>query len=100
VDINDTDSPLFCDRCTKQLHPGDGDFFVIRIEACADPTPPVFSLDDLQRDHRQEIARLCDELSRLSEQELNDQIYRRLTIFLCGVCYAQWIENPTGSWGN
>ncbi len=96
MDTTDTESPLFCDRCTKELHPGDGDFYVVRIEAFADPTPPAFSLDDLQRDHRHEIAQLFAQLNDLSEQELNDQVYRRLTIFLCGLCYAQWIENPAG----
>ena len=96
MDISESQSPLFCDRCSKQLHPGDGDFYVVRIEAFADPTPPSFSLDDLQRNHRQEIAQLCSQLDDFSEQELKDQVYRRLTLFLCGSCYAGWIENPTG----
>jgi hypothetical protein len=96
METHGTESPLFCDRCTKELFPGDGDFFVVRIEAVADPTPPEFSLDDLQRDHREEIARLFAQLNEFSEQELKDQVFRRLTIFLCGSCYAQWIENPAG----
>ena len=35
----------------------------------------------------------------LSEQELIDQVYRRLTIHLCEPCYRQWIENPAGKSG-
>ena len=96
MDTVPTDSPLFCNRCNRELHPGDGNFYVIRIEAIADPTPPEFSLDDLRRDHRQEIEDLLNQMKDLSERELADQVYRQLTIFLCGPCYVQWIENPTG----
>jgi hypothetical protein len=94
---NQNDSPLFCDRCSQELRPGQGDFYVVQIEAFADPSPPDFSLEDLQRDHRQEYARLLAQLQGLSAREAMDQVYRRLTIFLCGPCYRQWIENPTGS---
>jgi hypothetical protein len=90
------ESPLFCDRCSKELHAGQGNFYVVKIEAIADPAPPVFSAEDLERDHRAEIARLVAELDGLSEREAMDQVYRRLTIYLCEPCYRVWIENPAG----
>jgi hypothetical protein len=89
-------TPLFCDRCTATLHPGDGDFFVVRIEAVADPTPPVFSEDDLRRDHRREIQRLFDQMKDKTEHELVEQVYRRLTLYLCQPCYRRWMEDPVG----
>jgi hypothetical protein len=96
MDESSSPSPLFCDRCSKEIHPGRADFYVVRIEAIADPTPPEFTLEDLERDHRAEFARLCESLQNLSEREALEQVYRRLTIFLCHACYAQWIENPAG----
>ncbi len=66
----------------------------MRIEALADPSPPRFSEDDLKLDPRAEIERLFRQMSGLSEQELIDQIYRRLVLYLCGPCYRQWIEDP------
>jgi hypothetical protein len=39
--------PLLCDRCGVELTPGKGDFYVVRIEAVADPTPPRFTEEDL-----------------------------------------------------
>ena len=90
------DSPLFCDRCSRCLTPGHGDFYVVRIVAVADPAPPEFDEQDLQRDHRAEIERLVAELEGLSPQEAMDQVYRRVTITLCGACYRGWIENPAG----
>jgi hypothetical protein len=50
----------------------------------------------LARNHREEFARLCAALEQLSEREALDQVYRRLTLFLCNACYRQWIEQPAG----
>jgi hypothetical protein len=88
--------PPFCDRCSRKLTPGEGSFYVVRIEAFADPTPPSFSAEDLRRDAKAEIERLVSEMEELSGQEAMDQVYRRLTLYLCGPCYRQWIEKPTG----
>lgn len=88
--------PKFCDRCGVELTPGDGSFYVVKIEALADPTPPSFSSEDLHRDAQAEIERLIAEMRDLSEQELMDQVYRRVTLYLCIGCYRPWIENPTG----
>ena len=85
---------LMCARCGVELTPGKGNFYVVRIEAVADPTPPRFSEEDLQHDFRAEIERLIDQMRDLSEQELVDQVYRRLILHLCGPCYRQWIEDP------
>jgi hypothetical protein len=89
-------SPLLCARCSAELTPGKGDFYIVRIEAVADPTPPSFSEDDLKRDHRAEIERLVSQMRDLSEQEAMYQVYRRLVLCLCGPCYRDWIENPVG----
>ena len=88
--------PLWCARCRSELTPGAGDFYAVRIEAMADPTPPKFSADDLERDTQAEIARLIHQMRDLSERELMDQVYRRVVLYLCGPCYRQWIENPVG----
>jgi hypothetical protein len=96
MDQNDRafDAPLLCARCTRELTPGAGDFYLVRIEAMADPTPPSFSAEDLARDPRAEIERLLAAMRDLSERELVDQVYRRLFLYLCTACYRQWIEDP------
>jgi hypothetical protein len=90
-------TPVFCARCAVELQPGRGDFYVVRIEALADPTPPSFSEEDLARDPRAEIAALLARMEGLSERELSEQVYRRLVLHLCAGCYRQWIENPVGA---
>jgi hypothetical protein len=94
--MSNDDTPLFCDRCAKQLVPGKGDFYVVRIEAVADPSPPVFDDEDLEKDPREEIDRLIEQSRELTEQELLDQVFRRVTIYLCLRCYREWIEHPAG----
>ena len=86
---------LCCNRCRMDLKPGEGNFYMVRIEALADPTPPNFSTEDLQRDPRLEIEQLLEQMRCMSAQEAMDQVYRQVIIYLCGPCYRQWIEDPT-----
>lgn len=90
-------SPLFCDRCACELEPGRGKFYVVRIEAFADPTPPSLTQEDLERDIADEMDRLVDALGDLSPQEALDQVHRRMTLHLCNACYQRWIEDPAGA---
>ena len=42
------------------------------------------------------IERLLDELHDIPEQELMEQVYRRLTLYLCAAGYRPWTENSAG----
>jgi len=93
----DRNMPLiFCRRCGAELQPGRVNFYRVTIEAVADPTPPTISAEELAIDVRPQIERLLAQLAGLSEEEAMAQVYRRLTLYLCGSCYRTWIENPTG----
>jgi DNA-directed RNA polymerase subunit RPC12/RpoP len=82
-----------CARCGAELQEGRGELYVVNIEAFADPTL-VLTDEDLQRDVQAERQRLLEAVSTLSEQEAMDQVYRRLTAYLCSRCYFKWIERP------
>jgi hypothetical protein len=90
------DSPLLCSRCLKLLEPGRGNFYVVTIDAVADPSPPIIEPGDLQRDLRHDWREVVAALADTSPQEALDQVYRRMTIHLCLGCFAEWIENPAG----
>jgi hypothetical protein len=89
-------APLLCARCTAELEPGTGTFYQVTIEAVADPSPPTISAADMGTDIRKRIEALLQQMQDLSAQEALDQVYRRLTLYLCGPCYREWIENPAG----
>ena len=93
---DDADLTLFCHRCGAQLTPGEGNFYLVRILAVADPSPPVIEEADLAGDIESEVDRLLAEMEQMSEQELADGVFRRLTIHLCAACYKEWIEDPAG----
>jgi hypothetical protein len=93
---DDDPPPLLCSRCARSVHPGRGDHYLVRIEAVADPAPPVFTEEDLAIDFDEEFKRLVEQASRLTAAEAMHQVYRRVILILCVSCYARWIENPTG----
>ncbi len=88
--------PIACHRCGTALTPGEGSFYVVRIEAFADPTPPQLDDQTPLTDISAEIEDLIRRMDQFSEQELMDQVYRKLVVMLCAGCYGQWIENPVG----
>jgi len=87
---------LLCSRCLKTVQAGRGEFYVVTIEAVADPTPPSFSGEELAGDYRADWREIVAALKDTSPQEALDQVYRRLVIHLCNECYRDWIENPAG----
>jgi hypothetical protein len=93
-----TAEPLFCDHCSRTLTPGHGEFYVVRIEAVADPTPPRIADEDQDVEEiGRQISALFARLDDQSEQEAMDQVSRRVVLYLCNACYGRWIENPTNS---
>ena len=88
------EAELLCHRCGAMLKPGAGDFYLVRIEAFADPSPPELPDGETADDFAAQWEQLLDQMRDMSEQELLDQVYRRLTIHLCAGCYRRWIEDP------
>ncbi len=93
------ESPILCARCLRLLKPGRGEFFVVQIEAVADPSPPDL---DWYEEHNHDSTRrsyeeLVEQLKDVSEQEAKDQVFRRLEISLCNDCFSTWFENPAGN---
>jgi hypothetical protein len=89
-------APTICHKCGALLTPGKGDFFEVHVEAFAENSPPVITLEELLKDHTQEMKEIAEALNGASPQEAMDQVHRQMTFFLCGPCYRGWIENPTG----
>jgi hypothetical protein len=88
---------LRCSRCARPVHPGRGDYYLVRIHAVADPAPPVFTEEDLAIDFDQEFKRLVEATRDLTARQAMDEVHRRVDLTLCVPCYRRWIEDPTGS---
>ena len=85
---------LTCARCALALTPGEGNFYLVRIVAVADPSPPRFTEEDLAGDVESEVESLLARVRGKSEEELMDQVYRREILYLCTPCYLRWIARP------
>jgi hypothetical protein len=87
---------LVCARCSKPLAPGRGGFYLVRIDAVADPSvPQIEPLDD------EEIARRIDallkQLAGITHEDAMKQVIEHKTIYLCCACYRTWMDNPVGA---
>jgi hypothetical protein len=69
----------------------------VSIVAVADPSPPVFTQEDLVRNVQLEITLLVNSMRNLNEEEAQDQVFKRVAFHLCTACYANWIKDPTGA---
>jgi hypothetical protein len=86
-----------CQRCRREIHPGRGESYIVSIIAVADPSPPSFTEDDLARDVEHEVQSLLKRMRNLDAQQAQEQVYRRMILYLCASCYGAWIADPTGS---
>ncbi len=90
-----TDAPC-CSNCGRILQPGRGDFYIVRIDAVADPAGPIIDAEELAGDIRGRIEALIAQARSMPEQELLDEVYQRVIVYLCTDCYRRWIRDPTG----
>jgi hypothetical protein len=88
---------LHCQRCSKEVHPGRGDYYLVRIDAFADPEPPIITQEDLDQDVGAEIERLIRQMKSMSEQQLESQVFRQKAIYLCMPCFNRWFESPVSA---
>ena len=82
-----------CHRCARVLRRGHAEFFIVTIEAVADPEIADPGLTPAQLEA--EYESLIEQMRHMSERELMDDVHRRLALTLCNACYKAWIENPT-----
>jgi len=87
---------MLCARCLNELVPGSGDFYVVKIEAVCDPTPPEFPEHLDAEEIRRQMQETLRQLHGISPREAMDEVCRTLTIHLCRGCYREWIEDPAG----
>jgi hypothetical protein len=83
-----------CDGCGTDLPPDGSGHFIVRIEAFAAAGRLEFSAADLQRDHRAEIERLVRQAGRMSQDELEDGVYRAMRFDLCPTCHRRYLAAP------
>ncbi len=83
-----------CDMCGKTLLSDSDVRYVVKIEVYAAYDPMEVSEEDLEKDHKQEIADLLANLEGMDAEEAEAGVYKRLRYDLCADCHRRFLENP------
>lgn len=82
-----------CDGCGKELRKNSLRY-TVTIDVRAAYNDIEVGLAELVRDHRQEILALIERLRHRDPQEVEEQVYKRISLDLCPACHAAFIKDP------
>ena len=83
-----------CDMCGKTLLSDEDVRYVVKIEVYAAYDPLEITEEDLNKDHKQEIADLLSNMDDMEAEELEEGVYKRLRFDLCAACQRRYLANP------
>ena len=87
---------ISCDICDKSLLIDEDVRYVADIRVYAAYDPLELTQADLARDRTREIQRLIEQIEAMSEERLQDGVYRRFTFDLCPACQRKYLQDPLG----
>ncbi|HBF34630.1 TPA: hypothetical protein DDW35_08695 [Candidatus Sumerlaeota bacterium] len=74
-----------CEFCGKSMGQPDVSYRM-KIELYADPAPPEFTQEDLERDVKAEMEALFAQMESADAGEAEDEVYESYLFTLCGHC--------------
>ncbi len=85
-----------CDLCGVRMTANDARRYIVKVEAFAAAGPIEISQEDLAKDHGQEIRQIIETLSRQSQDQVEDSVYRAFRYDLCAACHGRFLgqERP------
>jgi hypothetical protein len=84
-----------CALCLNPIPPGAG--YVVRIDVFADPhLPPMTTEQIAAADLNGTLAELMLQMEKMTADELQDGVHRRLEYRLCAACHKSYLANPLG----
>jgi len=85
---------LVCDACGATLLLECDVRYIVRVEGFAAYDPLELTRADLERDLESEMKAALDALSRLGEDEAQDQVHRAFAYDLCPPCFRRYVKDP------
>ena len=82
-----------CDGCGAQLEKH-GLRYTVTIDVRAAYEEMEVGLTDLALDHRAEILALIERLKHRDPKDIEEQVYKRITLDLCPSCQRAFIRDP------
>ncbi|MCI0685561.1 MAG: hypothetical protein L0Y71_25965 [Gemmataceae bacterium] len=85
-----------CDLCGKELHPGEDEHYVVKIEAFSAQDPNQLVESDLDDDHMEAVSALLQELEDADADVELPEVSQHLRYDLCCECHRRFLRDPLG----
>jgi hypothetical protein len=85
---------ISCDGCGNGLLIDEDVRYLVKIEVIAAYDPLEITRDDLSRAGPDEMARLIARMEGMDPRELEDGVYKKIQLDLCGKCQKRYIKDP------
>ena len=85
---------ISCDGCGEGLLIREEVRYLVKIEVYAAYDPLEITRADLEKDHREEMARLLSSMTGMDPGELEDQVYKKFQFDLCPRCQKKYLADP------
>ena len=82
-----------CDGCGREMDKT-GLRYTVSIDVRAAYNEIEVGLADLVHDHRSEIIRLIEQMRKRDPQDIEEQVYKKISLDLCPACQGTFIRNP------
>ena len=85
-----------CDQCGKELHPGEDEHYVVKIEAFSAQDPNQLVESDLDDDHMEAVSALLQELEDADAELELPEVSKHFRYDLCCDCHQRFLRDPLG----
>jgi hypothetical protein len=83
-----------CDLCGQPLFVESDVRYEVRIQVKAAYDLLEITKEDLEQDLRAEIAKVLRQLGGVSEEEVQNEVYRQWEFDLCAACQRRYVLQP------
>jgi len=83
-----------CAMCGKALLVDEDVRYIVHIQVYAAYDPMELTAEDLEKDRREEIKRLVEEMGKMDPRELEDQVYKEFRFNICPPCQRAYLQDP------
>lgn len=80
-----------CNRCQKRLF-DHRLYYKCHARLTSEPREVVITEEDLAKDQRAEIQKLCDQMANRDPQEVEEEVYVDLQFYLCTACKREFVK--------
>jgi len=85
-----------CDMCGSRILPKDLRY-VLKMNIFAAYDALEIDPSDLEKDYKDEIRRLIDEMENMDPKQLEEDVFKKFTFDVCRQCHKKFIKDPLGN---